>query len=129
MIHILLSILSYDIWFYISHIILHKYLYEYHKEHHQYLVPKYLDTYKGSIVETSLQGIGTFFPFVAYTYSIYDVIGILTFLNIRGMMRHDERCIFIVGNHHLLHHKYSKYNYGEYYIDYLCGTLYKIETT
>ena len=26
------------------------------------------------------------------------------------MMRHDERCIFLIGNHHLLHHKYPNYN-------------------
>jgi sterol desaturase/sphingolipid hydroxylase (fatty acid hydroxylase superfamily) len=31
-----LLIISYDIWFYISHLILHtKYLYKYHKEHHK----------------------------------------------------------------------------------------------
>ena len=41
------------------------------------------------------------------------------------MMRHDRRFIFIVGNHHLLHHKYQKYNYGEYWIDMLCGTKFK----
>ena len=40
------------------------------------------------------------------------------------MMRHDERCIWLIGNHHLLHHKYSQYNFGEYWLDALCGTKY-----
>ena len=26
--------------------------------------------------------------------------------------------------HHLLHHKHPSYNYGEYWIDLLCGTTY-----
>jgi sterol desaturase/sphingolipid hydroxylase (fatty acid hydroxylase superfamily) len=38
------------------------------------------------------------------------------------MMRHDDRCSFIIGNHHLIHHQYPNYNYGEYWIDYLCKT-------
>jgi sterol desaturase/sphingolipid hydroxylase (fatty acid hydroxylase superfamily) len=32
---------------------------------------------------------------------------------------------FIVGNHHLLHHKQPKCNFSEYYIDYLFGTLHE----
>ena len=35
-----------------------------------------------------------------------------------------ERFIFLIGNHHLLHHKYPNYNYGEYWIDSLCRTKY-----
>jgi sterol desaturase/sphingolipid hydroxylase (fatty acid hydroxylase superfamily) len=44
-------------------------------------------------------------------------------LNIRGMMRHDKRGTWLVGNHHLLHHQYPRYNYGEVWLDYLGGTL------
>ena len=49
---------------------------------------------------------------------VYSII----ILNIRGMLRHDYRFIWLVGNHHLLHHKYPQYNYGEYWLDYLFGT-------
>ena len=40
-------------------------------------------------------------------------------------MTHDKRCVFLVGDHHLIHHKYLKYNYGEYWLDYIFGTQYK----
>jgi lathosterol oxidase len=124
MFNILLSILSYDLWFYISHVLLHTpYLYKYHKLHHSKTEPEFLDTYLGDSFESIFQGVGTFIPFIVYKYSIVDIIIILSFLNIRGMLRHDKRGMWIVGNHHLLHHKYPQYNYGEYWIDYLCGTL------
>jgi sterol desaturase/sphingolipid hydroxylase (fatty acid hydroxylase superfamily) len=58
------------------------------------------------------------------SYDITDIIAILIFLNVRGMMRHDDRMIFLIGNHHYLHHLYPNYNFGEYWIDSLCGTLY-----
>jgi len=122
MINILISILSYDIWFYLSHIILHKYLYKYHREHHTKVNPNFIDTYHGHPFESIFQGIGFLFPFIIYSYTISNILVILAFLNIRGMMRHDERCIFLIGDHHLLHHKYPNYNYGEYWIDTICGT-------
>jgi len=126
---IIISILSYDIWFYISHVLLHtKFLYKYHKEHHVNTKPRFLDTYVGHILEGPFQGIGMFVPylFISYTYTQTGLI--LMFLNIRGMMRHDDRCSFIIGNHHLIHHQYPNYNYGEYWIDYLCKTNKLIST-
>jgi len=61
---ILLSpILSYDVWFYISHIILHKYFYSsIHHIHHSsnYKELRYLDTHKGHYLEGPFQGIGVF---------------------------------------------------------------------
>ena len=126
MINILFSILTYDIWFYISHLLLHtKFLYKYHKEHHSKSRPMFLDTYVGHILESPFQGIGMFFPYLILKYSILDFLITLAFLNIRGMMQHDERCIFIMGEHHLIHHRYNKYNYGSYWIDYICGTNFK----
>ena len=124
---LLFHFVSYDIWFYISHVLLHSpYLYKYHKQHHTKIVPTFLDTYLGHVIEGPFQSIGTFFPFVmGLKYSYYDVILILVLLNTRGMMRHDERCVFLIGNHHLLHHRYPKYNFGEYWIDSICGTRYK----
>ena len=125
MLNIVVSIICYDIWFYISHIMLHnKSLYKYHREHHLKIVPTYLDTYVGHKLEGPFQGLGMFFPFIIWSYDVYDLIVILLILNIRGMMRHDEKFVFLIGNHHLLHHKYPKYNFGEYWIDYIYGTKY-----
>ena len=65
-----------------------------------------------------------FFPYTVYTYTLRDTLLVLAFLNIRGMMRHDPRWSWLIGNHHILHHKYSEYNFGEYWMDTLCGTRY-----
>jgi len=125
MIYVLASILSYDIWFYISHLILHtRSVYKYHKEHHQYVNPHFLDAYKGHIVESVFQGVGIFFPLIVLPYNVTELCIALLFVNIRGMMRHDERCVYLIGNHHLLHHLHPSYNFGEYWIDYLFGTMY-----
>jgi sterol desaturase/sphingolipid hydroxylase (fatty acid hydroxylase superfamily) len=122
---VLASVFFYDIWFYISHIILHtKNMYYYHKLHHKNMYPRFLDTYEGHILEGPFQGIGMVIPFLFLDYTLVDIFLILLFLNARGMMRHDKRCSFIVGDHHLLHHKYPNYNFGEYWIDWICGTLY-----
>ena len=122
---ILASVFCYDIWFYLSHIILHtKNMYYYHKHHHKYMYPRFLDTYKRHILEGPFQGMGMVVPFFFLDYTRIDIFLILLFLNVRNMMRHDKRCSFIVGDHHLLHHKYPNYNFGEYWIDWICGTLY-----
>jgi sterol desaturase/sphingolipid hydroxylase (fatty acid hydroxylase superfamily) len=123
---ILLSILCYDIWFYISHRFLHMpWAYRtVHHIHHALIVPTAWDTYVGHWSEGPLQSLGTFFPWVAYEYTIGDFFLILLFLNARGLMRHDERFVWLIGNHHLLHHRYPRWNYGEYWLDWLGGTLY-----
>jgi sterol desaturase/sphingolipid hydroxylase (fatty acid hydroxylase superfamily) len=125
MIPILISIISYDIWFYISHVILHhKIGYPFHKQHHRKQIPNFIDTYDASMVESTFQGIGMFFPVVVYNYTAMQWAIVLMLLNTRGMMRHDPRWAFLIGNHHLLHHKYHDWNFGEYWIDSLCGTRY-----
>jgi len=105
----------------------HEYFYKYHKEHHSKVNPKFIDTYKGHILEGPFQGLGVGFSFTIFKYYLIEKIIIIILLNLRGMLRHDERGIFLVGNHHLLHHRYPKYNYGEYWIDYICGTKYSNE--
>ena len=95
---------------------------KYHKLHHTRSVPDYADTYLADPVETVFQGVGFLFPAIGYTYSPLDLALVLLLLNIRGMMAHDPRFAFLVGNHHLLHHKYGNCNYGQYWIDYLVKT-------
>jgi sterol desaturase/sphingolipid hydroxylase (fatty acid hydroxylase superfamily) len=134
MLKVLASILCYDIWFYASHIFLHrrlqeassrfahKYMWKIHSVHHS-TNPDTLvwsHAYVSHPIEDALQGLGMFFPYMVCTYNIADTALILLLLNLRGMARHDHR---IAWPHHLLHHKYMNYNYGEYWIDCACGTL------
>jgi len=122
---IIFSIFCYDIWFYISHLILHhQSIYFFHKKHHSQINPNFLDTYTGHILEGPFQGIGMLLSFTLIKYSIVERILTIVLVNLRGMLRHDERGIFLIGNHHLLHHKYPNYNFGEYWLDYLFGTKY-----
>lgn len=126
MLHILYSIFCYDVWFYVSHIMLHRpWIYKVvHAIHHKKQEPYFQDTYEGHWIESPLQSLGTFFPCFFLHYSVFELAVIVIFLNVRGMMRHDPRCVWLIGNHHLLHHKYPRYNYGEYWLDWLFGTLY-----
>lgn len=129
MLHLLSSVICYDIWFYISHVLLHNQrFYVYHGEHHTKPDPTFLDTYVGHAVEGPFQGVGMFAPFLLFSYSWLDVLLILFILNARGMMRHDKRCVWLIGNHHLLHHLHPRYNFGEYWIDSLMGTKYPVAT-
>ena len=123
--NIILSIVGYDIWFYISHLILHtQYFYKYHKEHHKNVINlTFMDTYVSHWIEGPFQGIGMFFPYLFTNMTFFEIIISIILLNIRGMMRHDHRCSWIIGNHHLLHHELQNCNYGEYWLDYLFRTL------
>ena len=125
MLLVILSIITYDIWFYISHVILHhRAAYKYHKQHHEKRNPKFLDVYHGHWLESPFQGLGLFIPMLFLTYSANDILSSMIIVNVRGMMRHDERTVYLIGNHHLLHHLHPAYNFGEYWLDSLCGTLY-----
>ena len=125
MLPVILSIITYDIWFYISHLILHhRTVYKYHKKHHEKQIPQFLDTYVAHWIESPFQGLGLFIPILFISYSVKDFFAATIILNIRGMMRHDEKGVYLIGNHHLLHHLHPAYNFGEYWLDSLCGTLY-----
>jgi sterol desaturase/sphingolipid hydroxylase (fatty acid hydroxylase superfamily) len=101
-----------------------KYFYKYHKEHHKNKINLiFTDTYVGHWFESLFQGIGMFFSYLFFKYFFGELLVSLAILNIRGMLRHDHRGTWLIGNHHLIHHQYPNYNYGEYWIDYLGGTL------
>lgn len=127
MILFFLCIISYDIWFYFSHIILHKKeYYIYHKRHHSidYKVIRYYNTLESDIIENIIQPIGIFFPLFFVNFNLFYFLSSLIFVQIRGLLRHDLNCTWLIGNHHILHHKHFNYNFGEYWLDYLFGTKY-----
>ena len=63
MINIIASLICYDIWFYLSHTLLHtRKLYPYHKEHHAVGIPTMFDTYTAHFIEGPLQGVGMLIP-------------------------------------------------------------------
>jgi lathosterol oxidase len=132
MIHaICIYIVSYDIWFYISHIILHKNIFYklIHKQHHSvdYTNINFKDTYVGHFIEGPFQGLGILFPLLFFEIKFHPFIWALLLINIRGMLRHDNKFIWLIGNHHILHHKYPQYNFGEYWLDKLFCTNYPNE--
>lgn len=120
----ILHILGYDIWFYISHILLHsRLLWKYHKIHHKIVYPKFTDTYTGHIIEGPFQSLGFLLPFLFKNFDLLSFVCALLFVNLRGLARHDDRTVWLIGNHHLLHHQSFNSNYGEYWIDFIFGTL------
>jgi len=121
----LLHIICYDVWFYLSHLILHSpNVYFIHKLHHlkQHDQLTWQDTNVSHLIEHIVQPVGIFVPCFFPGFSLKSLLIAYVFIAVRGLMRHDNRCVWLIGNHHILHHKYRNYNYGEYWIDTLCGT-------
>lgn len=126
MIILLLHILGYDIWFYISHLMLHsKYLWKYHAIHHEIKYPKFTDTYKGHMLEGPFQSIGFLLPYMFYDFDYMNFLIGLIIVNVRGLLRHDGRTVWLIGDHHMLHHSRVGVNYGEYWLDTLMGTAHR----
>jgi hypothetical protein len=84
----------------------------------------YKDTYTGHYIESPFQGLGYLFTLLFVQFNLFHFLASLLLINMRGMARHDNRFIWLIGNHHILHHKHPKYNFGEYWLDRLGGTCY-----
>jgi len=82
-----------------------------------------LDAYVGHFMESPLQGLGMLFPLLFISFNMQFIYALIL-VNIRGMLRHDIRFVWLIGNHHILHHTYPQYNFGEYWLDKLGGTCY-----
>ena len=123
----LLHLVCYDLWFYLTHICLHNiHLYKYHKFHHLAMHNDltYNDAFTGHIIEYPIQTVGIFIPNIVIEFNFRAALCVYIFVTIRTYLYHDHRCSWLLGNHHLLHHKLPKYNFGEYWIDSIFGTLY-----
>jgi len=123
---VIIAVMSYDIWFYFFHRLLHQpFLYAYHKKHHGNVHPTWADTFTADRLENSVSGIGVFAPYLYTQDCMQEVFIAFVLCMARGVMHHDIRFAGITGTHHLIHHQKFKHNYGEPWIDYLMGTTYK----
>jgi len=132
-ISVFFHIFYYDLWFYFTHIVLHnKHFYtRIHKLHHlkDYQQLIYQDAFIGDTIENIVQPLGIFIPcFIYRRIYLSELVVAFIFVGVRSCARHDHRCSWLIGNHHLLHHKYPNYNYGEYWIDNIFGTTYPNES-
>ena len=120
-------IFCHDVWFYLAHVVLHHpRVYKIHKIHHStsHSDLTYTDTYQGHWIEHIVEPMGILIPYMVPKAQVAPLLTAFVIISVRGLMRHDHRFTWLIGNHHLLHHKYSKYNFGEYWIDSFCGTVY-----
>jgi hypothetical protein len=118
-----MHVVSYDIWFYLTHILLHQQR-VIHVKHHKklYHTIYFTDTNRAHWIENVVQPLGILLPCIGH-WNVIAFMSASLIVGVRGAMHHDPRCSWIVGDHHLLHHKDPRYNFGEYWLDWMCGTL------
>jgi sterol desaturase/sphingolipid hydroxylase (fatty acid hydroxylase superfamily) len=119
-------VFCYDVWFYCFHRLLHiPHIYrQFHYQHHVIKHPRWQDTFVASTIENSFSGLGLLVPLLWVDLNI-SFFWAWLFCACRGIARHDPRCSYIVGNHHLQHHLYPNTNFSAYYIDWICNTEFK----
>ena len=128
-----LHIASNDVWYYIIHRAMHtRHLYFLHKKHHATLPNKITlrDAYKGELVEFPLETAGVIVPLFFKKEADYAIFFVaFIFIVVRNLLQHDKRFAKIVGSHHLLHHTYPNYNFGEPWLDRVFSTTYYKKNT
>ena len=133
---IILVILFYDVHFYYFHRLLHtRWLYPWHKKHHEYTHSVAKATFHATHFENTLTGIGCFYPYVLFSdvHFCAVVVGSIV-CTVKGIIRHDPGFIRIpilrlfFSDHHILHHKHQKYNYGTWWLDKIHGTVWPGQT-
>lgn len=121
----LVCVVSYDVWFYVVHRLLHTpQLYaKYHSQHHQHKRPTYREAFVASTVENCVSGLGIFAPLIGHPTFSLPAFGVAyLYCFIRGVLRHDFRASWLVGDHHLVHHLHPHKNFSSYYVDVIFGT-------
>ena len=118
-------VVSYDLWFYVAHRLLHTPLLyaRYHSQHHQHKRPTYRETFVASTVENCVSGLGILVPLLCCpTVSIPAFAAAYLYCFVRGVLRHDSRASWLVGDHHLVHHMEPATNFSSYYVDAIFST-------
>ncbi len=115
-----------DIFFYFTHYLLHnKYLYIFHKKHHEIKEPIGMTALYAHIVDYYFSNlIPVLLPMVILS-STYVTIHLWIFLSILSTIIESHTSYENLSNFHLNHHKYFNYNYGVGgKLDKLLGTHY-----
>jgi len=89
----------------------------------------YSDAHKEHWVESFAKPVGLLIPCVFGQASAASLTTSAVFVYVRSMMHHDYRFVWLTGQHHLLHHRFPKYNFGEEWVDFLFGTRYHPSST
>ena len=121
----LACVVCYDVWFYVVHRLLHtpRLYAKYHSQHHQHMRPTYRETFVASTAENCVSGLGIFVPLLnCSTFSLPVFAAAYLYCLVRGVLRHDSRASWLVGDHHLIHHLQPNKNFSSYYVDVIFGT-------
>lgn len=125
-------IVSYDIWFYYFHRLLHtKWFYVYHKRHHEYVKNVSAKaTFHADLFENLLSGAGVIFPwFYLPDVEASAVLAGSMACTVMGIIHHDPHLVrlsalkWVFDDHHIRHHHFFNGNYGRFWIDVLHGTV------
>lgn len=129
--YILYGVILVDTIEYFMHRSLHKFkfLYKYHKVHHELNNPYNFGALYNSTVEGILESFLLLSGFILCNFSFYEYIIVISLANIATVIDHTN--LNIKNNFHYLHHsKYQNYNFQQpffTYYDRIFGTYKKID--
>lgn len=121
-VYIACFIYCYDVWFYLSRVLMHNFTFHFHNYHPCINYYSYKYQYYYQIM--CIQCLGFIVPLIYIDQQPIHVLLSILIISLRGRLRQNERFVWLMGNHYILHHKYPKYNFGEYWLDRGFGTDY-----
>ena len=115
---------GYDLWFYTMHRAMHQVpgMYKYHRKHHSVRDVFWRHALLSDAAESVLTPLGLFIPMPLVGFSLPAFICASGFCSVRAFAHHDRRCVDLVGDYHLKHHRNPRFNFGQPWIDRLFGT-------
>ena len=119
-VYIACFIYCYDIWFYLSRVLMHNFTFHFHDYNPSinYYTYKYEYYYQIMVIEC----LGFLVPLIYIDQQPIHILLSIFLITLRGRLRQSEQFVWLIGNHHILHHKYPQYNFGAYWLDRGFGT-------
>ena len=123
------TVCVYDVWFYVMHRCMHtKYMYRFHKKHHEYVHSCRAAATHGTWVDNTLTSAGPMWLLLAPWCDLWAWAAAIIFVFLRGFVLHCpiwcQWGIFrrLYGDHHLRHHLNGRNNFGVAWLDTLFST-------